>query len=99
MANCLVGVQKCREVVHAHHTEVIASRSELLSLHCPRHPLFHAQLPAWGVSQVIMHQETLAYAEEPLCTVGLLEAAHHFSLQDLCGSACTPVPTLLPTQE
>ena len=30
--------KKHREVVHAHRTEVIASRSELLSLHCPRHP-------------------------------------------------------------
>ena len=34
----LGGGQKRREVVHAHRTEVIASRSELLSLHCPRHP-------------------------------------------------------------
>ena len=38
-------------------------------------------------------------AEEPLRTVGLLEAAHQYSLQDLCGSASTPIPTLLPTQE
>ena len=29
-----------REVVHAHHTEVIASRSELLSQHCHGHPTF-----------------------------------------------------------
>ena len=83
----------------AHDTEVIASCSELLSLHCPRHPLFHAQLPAWGVSQVIMRQETSAYAEEPLRTVGLLEAAHQYSLQDMCGSTRTPIPTSLSTQE
>ena len=83
----------------AQHTEVIASCSELLSLHCPRHPLFHAQLPAWGGSQVIMRQETSAYAEEPLRTVGLLEAAHQYSLQDMCGSAGTPTPAILPTQE
>ena len=75
----------------AHDTEVIASCSELLSLHCPRHPLFHAQLPAWGVSQVIMRQETSAYAEEPLRTVGLLEAAHQYSLQDIRRSAHTPI--------
>ena len=46
-----------------------------------------------------MRQDCSAYAEEPLRTVGLLEAAHQYSLQDLCGSACTPIPTLLPTQE
>ena len=92
MANCLVGVQKCREVVHAHHTEVIASRSELLSLHCPRHPLLLALLPACAGSQVIMRQDCSAYAEEPLRTVGLLEAAHQYSLQDMCGSTCTPTP-------
>ena len=83
----------------AHDAEVIASCSELLSLHCPRHPLFHAQLPAWGVSQVIMRQETLAYAREPLRTVGLLEAAHQYSLQDIRRSACTPIPLTLSTQE
>ncbi len=37
---------KRREVVRARHAEVIASRSELLSLHCPRHLLFLALLPA-----------------------------------------------------
>ena len=88
-----------REVVHAHHTEVIASRSELLSLHCPRHPLLLALLPACAGSRIIMRQDCSAYAEEPLRTVGLLEAAHQYSLQDMCGSASTPVPTLLPTQE
>ena len=59
--------------MHAHHTEVIASRSELLSLHCPRHLLLLALLPACADSQVIMRQETSAYAEEPLRTVGLLD--------------------------
>ena len=88
----LGGGQKRREVVHAHRTEVIASRSELLSLHCPRHPLLLALLPACAGSQVIMRQDCSAYAEEPLRTVGLLEAAHQYSLQDLCGSACTPTP-------
>jgi hypothetical protein len=38
--------QKRREVAHARHTEVIASCSELLSLHCPWHPLLLALLPA-----------------------------------------------------
>ena len=50
----------------------------------------------WGI---IMRQDCSAYAEEPLRTVGLLEAAHQYSLQDMCGSASTPIPTLLPTQE
>ena len=86
-------------MVHAHRPEVFASRSELLSLHCPRHLLFLALLPACGGLQVIMRQDCSAYAEEPLRTEGLLEAAHQYSLQDMCGSACTPIPTTLPTQE
>ena len=86
-------------MVHAHDTEVIAFRSELLSLHCPRHPLLRALLPACAGSQVIMRQDCSAYAEEPLRTVGLLEAAHQYSLQDVCPSTGTPILTLLPTQE
>jgi hypothetical protein len=93
------GNKKCKEVVPAHHTEVIASCSELLSLHCPRHLLLLALLPACAGSQVIMRQDCSAYAEEPLRTVGLLEAAHQYSLQDMCGSASIPILTLLPTQE
>ena len=84
--------EKRREVAHARHTEVIASRSELLSLHCPRHPLLLALLPACAGSQVIMRQDCSAYAAEPLRTAGLLEAAHQYSLQDMCRSACTPSP-------
>ena len=84
--------QKRREVVRARRTEVIASRSELLSLHCPRHLLLLALLPACAVSQVIMRQDCSAYAEEPLRTVGLLEAAHQYSVQDMHGSARTPAP-------
>ena len=84
--------EKRREVVRARRTEVIASRSELLSLHCPRHPLLLALLPACAVSQVIMRQDCSAYAAEPLRTAGLLEAAHQYSLQDVCGSARTPSP-------
>jgi len=91
--------QKRREVVHARRTEVIASRSELLSLHCPRHPLLRALLPACADPQVITRQDCSAYAAEPLRTAGLLEAAHQYSLQDVCGSARTPIPTALPTQE
>ena len=88
----LSGSQKCRVVVLAHHTEVIASRSELLSLHCPRQPLLLALLPACAGSQFIMRQDCSAYAAEPLRTAGLLEAAHQYSLQDMCGSACSPSP-------
>jgi len=88
--------QKCREVVHAHHTEVIASRSELLSPHYLRHLLLLALLPACAGSQVITRQDCPAYAGEPLRTAGLLEAAHQYSLQDLCGSTGTPNPTILP---
>ena len=79
-------------VVRARHTEVIASRSELWSLHCPRHLLFLALLPACDGSQVIMRQDCSAYAAEPLRTAGLLEAAHQYSLQDMRGSARTPSP-------
>lgn len=86
-------------MVLAHHTEVTASRSELLSLHCPRQPVLLALLPACADSQLIMRQETSAYAEEPLRTVGLLEAAHQYSLQDMYGSASTPVPPLLPIRK
>ena len=47
-----------------------------------------------------MHrQDCSAYAEEPLHTAGLLEAAHQYSLQDMGGSPRTPVPTTLSTQE
>ena len=84
--------KKRREVVHARRTEVIASRSELLSLHCPRHPLLRALSPACAYPQVITRQDCSAYAAEPLRTAGLLEAAHQYSLQDMCGSARTPTP-------
>ena len=90
--------QKRREVVHARRTEVIASRSELLSLHCPRHPLLRALFPACADPQVITRQDCSAYAAEPLRTAGLLEAAHQYSLQDVCGSARTPIPTELRAQ-
>ena len=86
-------------MVHARHTEVIASCSELLSLHCPRHPLLRALLPACADPQVFTRQDCPAYAGEPLHTVGLLEAAHQYSLQDMSGSTRTPVPTTLSTQE
>ena len=59
----------------ARRTEVIAYRSELLSLHCPRQPLLLGLLQARALSQVIMCQDCSAYAEERLRTVGLLEAA------------------------
>ena len=81
-------------MAHAHRTEITASRSELLSLHYPRHLLLLARLPACADSQVIMCQDCSAYAEEPLHTMGLLEVAHQYSLQDMCGSAYTPAPTL-----
>ena len=90
---------KRREVVLAHRTEVIASRSELLSQHCLRHPLLRALLPACADAQVIVRQDFSAYAKEPLRTAGLLEAAHQYSLQDVCPSTGTPILTLLPTQE
>ena len=99
MSNRTAKQKERMEVVRARRTEVIASCSELLSLHCPRHPLLLALLPACAVSQVIMRQDCSAYAEEPLRTVGLLEAAHQYSVQDLRGSAATPAPAPLPTQE
>ena len=84
--------RKCRTVIQAHHTEVIASCSELLSLHCLRHQLLVALLPALPDLLVIMRQDCTAYAVEPLHTVGLLEAAHQYSLQDMHGSTSTPIP-------
>ena len=77
----------------------LPSRSQLLSLHCPRHPLLRALLPACADSQVIMRQDCSAYAAEPLRTAGLLETANQYSRQDMCGSACTPILTEPPTQE
>ena len=79
-------------MIQAHHTEVITSCSELLSLHCLRHQLLVALLPALPDLLVIMRQDCTAYAVEPLHTVGLLEAAHQYSLQDVHGSTSTPIP-------
>jgi hypothetical protein len=84
--------RKCRTVIQAYHTEVITSCSELLSLHCLRHQLLVALLPALPDLLVIMRQDCTAYAVEPLHTVGLLEAAHQYSLQDVHGSTSTPIP-------
>ena len=93
------GAAKCEGVALAHRAEVIASCSELLSLHCPRHLLLLALLPACAVSQVIMRQDCSAYAEEPLRTEGLLEAAHQYSVQDIRGPESTPAPATLPTRK
>ena len=87
------------DVAPTRRAEVIASHSELLSLHCPRHPLLHALLPACADPQVFTRQDCPAYAREPLHTVGLLEAAHQYSLQDMGRSTRTPIPTALFTQE
>jgi len=84
--------QKCRTVIQAHHTGVIAPCSEPLSLHCLRHQLLVALLPALSDLLVIMHQDCTAHAMEPSHTVGLLEAAHQYSLQDLNGFTSTPIP-------
>ena len=78
--------------MQAHHAEVIASCSEPLSLHCLRHQLLVALLRALTDLPVIMHQDCTAHAVEPLHTVGLLEAAHQYSLQDLNGFTSTPIP-------
>ena len=56
--------------------------------------LYPASCSCRAVSLVIMRQDCSAYAEEPLRTVGLLEAAHQYSVQDMHGSARTP--TLAP---
>ena len=84
--------RKCRTVIQAHHTEVIASCSELLSLHCLRHQLLVALLPALPDLLVIMRQDCTAYAVEPLHTVGLLEATHQYSLRDVHGFTSAPIP-------
>ena len=59
--------RKCRTVIQAHHTEVITSCSELLSLHCLRHQLLVALLPALPDLLIIMRQDCTAYAVDPLC--------------------------------
>jgi hypothetical protein len=81
-------------VIQAHHAEVIAPCSELLSLHCLRHQLLVALLPAFPDLLVIMRQDCTAYVREPLHTVGLrlLGAAHQYSLQDVRRSTSTAVP-------
>ena len=89
---------KCTEVVQSRHTEGIASCSGLLSLHCLRHPLLLALLPACAGSQVIMRQDCSAYAKEPLRTVGLLEAAHQYRVQDIHGSVSATTHTQPPTK-
>ena len=96
---CAELLAKRKGVAPTHRAEVIASCSELLSLHCPRHPLLLALLPACAVSQVIMRQDCSAYAEEPLRTEGLLEAAHQYSVQDIRGPESTPAPATLPTRK
>ena len=84
--------RKRRTVSQAHHTEVIAFCLELLSLHRLRHHLLVALLPALPDLLVIMRQDCTAYAMQPLHTVGLLEAAHQYSLQDGHGFTSTPIP-------
>ena len=38
------------------------------------------------------HHDWSAYAAEALRTEGLLEAAQQYVMQDMCRSACTPIP-------
>ena len=83
----------CNDLCAVSGCNTHASRSELLSLHCPRHLLLLALLPACAVSQVIMRQDCSAYAKEPLRTVGLLEAAHQYRVQDIRESVVTPTHT------
>ena len=59
-ATCIISNRKHREVVNTHCPVVIASCSELLSLHCPWHPLLLALLPACAGSQGIMRQDCSA---------------------------------------
>ena len=87
------------ELCELHTAEVIACHSGLLSPHCRQRLVLLALLPACADSQVIMRQDCSAYAAEPLRTAGLLETANQYSRQDMCGSACTPILTELPTQE
>ena len=53
-------------MVHVHQTEVVAFRSELLSLRCPQHPVSLAPFPACADSRIIMRQDCSTHAEDPL---------------------------------
>ena len=66
--------------------------------HCPRHPFLLALLPACAGSRGIMRQDCSAYAKEPLRTVGLLEAAHQYRVQDIHGSVSATTHTQPPTK-
>ena len=45
-----------------------------------------------------MHQDFSVYTKETLCTAGLLEAVHQYSMQDIHGSAHTSNFTSLSTR-
>ena len=66
-------------MVPARRGQVIASRSDVLFLHCLWHLLFLALLPACDIPKVIMSLDCSAYAAEPLSTAGVPEAAHQYS--------------------
>ena len=67
---------KCREVVHAHQTNVSAAHLELVCLHCSAgHQLLFALLRACTDSQAVIRHLCSAYAGESLRTEGLIEAA------------------------
>ena len=70
---------KRSKVVRARRGQLIASRSDVLFLHCLWHLLFLALLPACDIPKVIMSLDCSAYAAEPLSTAGVPEAAHQYS--------------------
>ena len=91
--------EKRRMVTHAHHTEVIASCSELLSLHCLRPSLLGAVLPPSPSPGMIRRQDCSAYAEEPLRTAGLLRGSSSVQFARLAWVCECSHSTAFPTQE
>ena len=91
--------KKRRMVTHAHHTEVIASCSELLSLHCLRPSLLGAVLPPSPSPGMIRRQDCSAYAEEPLRTAGLLRGSSSVQFARLAWVCECSHSTAFPTQE
>ena len=81
------------------HTAVIAFRSDLFSLHYPRHPLLLALLPTCASTQVFRRQVCRAYVLETLRTMDLQGASHQYELQDVHELTNIPDPASLPIQE
>ena len=93
-------MEKCRRVVHTHHTEVIASCSELLSLHCLRCHCFcvlsFLPVPIRGSLSARMPQPP---PRHPCAGLRLARGSSSVQFARLIWVCMHFQPTLLPTQE